>query len=161
MEKENQNNRNTLQETLNKYPDIQVGKIMGNRYRVMETNEMINLILRLGFKTERKSEDPLILIPREGRSKDFSIIEFLDEDIVYGGIGEGDIEPTLEVTKGALELILEYNKFIEFENRELTSQEKRQLTNLDSYDRLDEPTMTSAQSMLNMINEELNNEQEY
>jgi hypothetical protein len=161
MEKETQKKRDTLQETLIKYPDIQVGKIMGNRYRVMGTNEMINLIIRLGFRTKNETEDPLILIPREGRSNDFSIIEFLNEGIVYNGIEEKDIEPTLEITKGALEIILGYNKFIEFGNRKLTSEEKKQLTNLDSYKRLDEPTMTSAQTMLNMINEELNNEQEY
>jgi hypothetical protein len=158
MEKEIQKNRDTLQESLRKYPDIQVGKIMGNRYRVMETNEMINLIVRLGFRTENETEDPLILIPREGRSNDFSIIEFLNEGIVYDGIEEGDIESTLEITKGALELILGYNKFIEIENREITFEEKKQLTNLDSYERLDDPTITSAQTMLCMINEELNNE---
>jgi hypothetical protein len=161
MEKETGKSKETLQEILEKYPNIQVGKIMGNRYRVMETKEGINLILRLGLKREKESESPLILIQREGRSNDFSIIEFLNEGIIYDGIEENDIQPTLEITKGALELILGYNKFIEFENRELTSVEKRQLTNLDSYERLDEPTITSSQSMLNMINIELNNEQEH
>jgi hypothetical protein len=157
MEKEVRERKDNLQELLEKYANIQIGKIMGNRYRVMEINEGINLILRLGYKTEKKNEDPLILIPRKGRSNDFSIIEFVNEDIVYDGIEEDDIEPTLEITKGALELIIGYNKFAESNDRNLTLEEKRQLTNLDSYEKLDEPTITSAQSMLHMIDEELDN----
>jgi hypothetical protein len=161
MEKEIKERKDNLQELLEKYPNIQVGKIMGNRYRVMEINEGINLILRLGYKTEKEGDNPLILIPREGRSNDFSIIEFINEDIVYDGIEEGDIYPTLELTKGALEIIIGYNKFAESNDRNLTLEEKRQLTNLDSYDKLDEPTITSAQRMLDMIDEELGNEEDY
>ncbi len=161
MEKEVRERKDNLQELLEKYPNIQVGKIMGNRYRVMEIKEGINLILRLGYKTEKKNEDPLILIPSEGRKNVFSIIKFINEDIVYDGIEEDDIYPTLEITKEALEIIVGYNKFAESNHRNLTFEEKRQLTNLDSYEKLDEPIMTSAQSMLHMIDEELNNGQEY
>ena len=160
VEQNNQNiDKRNIKEILNKYPNLEIGLIINNKYRVMDTESNMNIILRVGCISKESSEDPLILIPRESRTNDFSIIEFKDNNIVLDEIDDDEVVDALQLANGALEMILAWDSTTLMEYNDLENRELDCLANLGNSNTLDLSTTNSAQSMLKIIDKELSDEE--
>lgn len=147
-----------LREDLENNPDVKVGYIMNNKYRVMDVEENFNIFIILGNYLKKEKDIPLIMVPGKKRNEDENpvTIKFKKNQSLETNTDDGVvIFHAMLLAKSALEKIVRWRetpKDMELPFEEYLLDE---ISDLGPRGLKDNPYTDSARTMLEVIDNEI------